>query len=335
MFKLERIDKKYVDSIKRYKEEMINANSSMDGCSMLQDFEDIEEWINYNISLEKRETMPEGCKLIPAIEYLLIDDNDEVVGMFNLRLELNDFLFKVGGHIGYSIIPSQRRKGYAKKGLQLTLKVCLERGIDNVLVTCLKENEGSKRTILANGGIIDNEIQYDNKTYLRFWIPTRMYANEHEYIIEKFLGRGKGGYSYLARRDNQEFTLKKIHHEPCSYYTFGNKIEAEKTDYNRIKATGIRIPKLVEIDEKNEIIIKEYIEGDQIMDLLQKGIDVSIYYPQIIEMAKMCYKKNLNIDYYPTNFIVKDGLLFYIDYECNVYSDEWNLENWGLGTWKK
>lgn len=68
-------------------------------------------------------------------------------------------------------------------------------------------------------------------------------VNSKEYKIIKLLGKGKGGYSYLAEKDGNQYVLKQIHHEPCSYYTFGNKIEAERNDYQRLLNAGIRIPK--------------------------------------------------------------------------------------------
>ena len=89
------------------------------------------------------------------------------------------------------------------------------------------------------------------------------------YTIVKLLGHGKGGYSYLATTDNKEYVLKQIHHEPCSYYQFGNKIEAELYDYQRLLKTGIRIPKLIAFDKDKEIIIKEYIEGPVLSDLIK------------------------------------------------------------------
>ena len=52
-------------------------------------------------------------------------------------------------------------------------------------------------------------------------------------------------------------------------------------------------------------------------------------------MALLAKEKDLNIDYYPTNFVVQNGILYYIDYECNKYTDEWNLENWGMKYWSK
>ena len=70
-------------------------------------------------------------------------------------------------------------------------------------------------------------------------------VNSDEYEIVRLLGHGKGGYSYLALSKGKEVVLKQIHHEPCEYYAFGNKIEAEKNDYRRLKDAGIRIPPLM------------------------------------------------------------------------------------------
>ena len=87
-----------------------------------------------------------------------------------------------------------------------------------------------------------------------------MNVNQKEYKIVKLLGHGKGGYSYLAKREGNLYVLKQIHHEPCEYYSFGNKIEAEQNDYNRLLQTGIRIPRMLDIDVANERILKEYID---------------------------------------------------------------------------
>ena len=78
-----------------------------------------------------------------------------------------------------------------------------------------------------------------------------------DYKIIRLLGHGKGGYSYLAEFEKQMVVLKQIHHEPCDYYSFGNKIEAERSDYERLKNTGIRIPEMLAIDIGAERIIKE------------------------------------------------------------------------------
>ena len=160
-----------------------------------------------------------------------------------------------------------------------------------------------------------------------------MTVNQIEYEIIKLLGHGKGGYSYLAEKDGKKYVLKQIHHEPCSYYTFGNKIEAERNDYTRLLETEIRIPQMIDIDIEQERILKEYIDGPTISELVEKGEMKSEYIEQVREMARVVFEKGLNIDYYPTNFVVQDGKIYYIDYECNGYMDEWNFENWGIQYW--
>ena len=158
--------------------------------------------------------------------------------------------------------------------------------------------------------------------------------NDKDYRLEKLLGKGKGGYSYLASCGGKFFVLKQIHHEPCSYYQFGNKIMAELNDYERLKNAGIRIPFMIAHDVQNERILKEYIDGPTIEQLAKEKLVKPEYIAQVEEMCRKLYSIHLNIDYYPTNFIVQNGLLYYIDYECNEYSDEWNFENWGKKYWR-
>ena len=160
-------------------------------------------------------------------------------------------------------------------------------------------------------------------------------VNNAEYSVIKLLGKGKGGYSYLAQRGVKQYVVKQIHHEPCSYYTFGNKIEAERADYQRLLNAKIRIPKMLDIDIPNERIVKEYIDGDTIFEMVKNGLSVEAYLPQVREMAELAKNAGLNIDYFPTNFVVQSGLLYYIDYECNSYMEEWSFENWGVKYWSR
>jgi tRNA A-37 threonylcarbamoyl transferase component Bud32 len=160
-------------------------------------------------------------------------------------------------------------------------------------------------------------------------------VNGKDYEIVKLLGKGKGGYSYLAKRDGKEYVLKQIHHEPCSYYQFGNKIQSEIDDYKRLMNIGIRMPLMIDVDIENERIIKEYIPGGTIYNLVVEDKMKPCYIEQIKEMCALLYPANTNIDYFPTNFVVKDDEIFYIDYECNDYMEEWNFENWGVKYWSK
>lgn len=172
----------------------------------------------------------------------------------------------------------------------------------------------------------------------------RLTVNGTEYEIIKLLGKGKGGYSYLAKEASGDkdkagdlVVLKQIHHEPCAYYNFGNKIEAESYDYQRLSAAGIRIPQMLSIDMEKERIVKEFIDGPTVFELVRDS-DSELddeFFRQVRLMAEQAKNAGLNIDYFPTNFVLEDGLLYYVDYECNLYSEEWNFENWGIKYWNK
>ena len=155
------------------------------------------------------------------------------------------------------------------------------------------------------------------------------------YTPVRLLGHGKGGYTWLAECGGEYVVLKLIHHEPCDYYTFGNKIEAERNDYQRLLRAGIRIPKMIALDEERECIIKEYIEGETVFERIKRTGSAEEYLPQVREIAEQARAAGLNIDYFPTNFVVRDGLIWYVDYECNGYMDEWSFENWGIRYWSR
>lgn len=163
----------------------------------------------------------------------------------------------------------------------------------------------------------------------------QMNVNDKQFNVIKLLGHGKGGYSYLVTDGKKEYVLKQIHHEPCDYYQFGNKIEAEVNDYDRLKNIGIPIPEMIDADMANERILKEYIDGDTIYDKVRNDEMKQEYLEQVREMCSLLYAANTNIDYFPTNFVVQNEKLYYIDFECNDYMEEWNFENWGIKYWSK
>lgn len=158
-------------------------------------------------------------------------------------------------------------------------------------------------------------------------------VNGKTFNIEKLLGKGKGGYSYLVNDGRNRFVIKQIHHEPCEYYAFGDKFAAELNDYKRLRDVGIRIPKMLDSDSKTERILKEYIDGETAAELVARNALPARYKDELLQMCAKLYAARLNIDYYPTNFIAAVDGLYYIDYECNEYSDKWNFENWGKQYW--
>lgn len=108
---------------------------------------------------------------LPSSNYFLVNKAGSVLAMVDIRHELNEHLINLGGHIGYSVRPSERRKGYATLILAEALKKCRELNITRVLVTCDADNIGSAKTILNNGGVEDKRfIEEDGSVTRRFWI---------------------------------------------------------------------------------------------------------------------------------------------------------------------
>lgn len=163
----------------------------------------------------------------------------------------------------------------------------------------------------------------------------KMTVNGREFEVLRLLGKGKGGYSYLVTDGEKRFVLKQIHHEPCDYYQFGNKLESELRDYARLQAIGVPMPALLETDVPQERILKEFIDGETIFELVRQERMQESYFDQMRALCRTLYAANTNIDYFPTNFVVQDGRLFYIDYECNNYMEQWDFEHWGIKYWSK
>ena len=123
-----------------------------------------EEWLESNQDQEMGINLPEGW--VPDIQLVAFSRDGQAVGFLNLRLRLSDYLLEVGGHIGYSIRPSERGKGYAKESLRQGLQIAKEKNIKRALVTCSTENPASRAVILANGGVYEG---VRNGTE-RYWI---------------------------------------------------------------------------------------------------------------------------------------------------------------------
>ena len=123
-----------------------------------------ENWLETNLNKEMGINLPENR--VPSIQFVLFDESGRALGFLNLRLRLNEGLLNYAGHIGYSIRPSERGKGYAKEALHQGLKIAKGKNIKRALVTCSTENPASRAVILANGGELED---VPNGTE-RYWI---------------------------------------------------------------------------------------------------------------------------------------------------------------------
>lgn len=162
----------YKDQVMDFKAEMLEYGSDFDGCNGLREAETYEEWLDFRGRAEARGRAPSQT-------WLTVRRSDgRVVGMINYRPSpLSDFLLQYGGHIGYCIRPTERRKGYAKEQLSLTLEKCRTAGEERVLLTC-DPDTASEKTILANGGVLENEVEDtpglgNSGRIRRYWIAIK------------------------------------------------------------------------------------------------------------------------------------------------------------------
>jgi len=142
----------YADEICAYREEMLAAGSSFDGCLSMKRMPDVKEYVEYctefaNPNRKLKENGARGTVLL-----CIRKSDNRMVGCMQVHHVLNEQMRKITGHVGYSVRPSERRKGYATQMLAKAKDYLSSFGFSKVYVSCLPENEASRRTILANGG---------------------------------------------------------------------------------------------------------------------------------------------------------------------------------------
>ena len=166
---LQRPSDEHATQIMEYRQEFLAAGDSMDGCGSLRQTENATEYIKSCREKEDPATVP--AHLVPATQFFLIRKADnKIIGMIQVRHRFNEYLEKYAGHIGYSVRPSERRKGYAKQMLAMALPYCRARSIKKALVCCVEGNVGSEKTILANGGVYESTVENNGRRLKRFWI---------------------------------------------------------------------------------------------------------------------------------------------------------------------
>ena len=160
-------EKQLGEMIDEWKEDQeINHTNRSPWAVFKNDYHDFEHYLaDLEIKTETENRVPD------SVFFLLDEDRNRLLGAVNIRHYLNDSLLREGGHIGDGIRPSERRKGYATEMIRLALIECRKLGIDKVLMTCEKDNTGSARSIMKNGGVLENEIiNSDGEIEQRYWI---------------------------------------------------------------------------------------------------------------------------------------------------------------------
>lgn len=164
--KLIKASNKYKDQIIDMLEEWYASKEKIVPYSIRKiDYHDFDYYCN-NLDVKENSN-----NLVPDSTFFCIDeDRNIVVGAINIRHYLNESLLLNGGHIGDGVRPSERRKGVATKMISLALQECKKLGIDKVLLVCDKKNIGSAKSIINNGGVLENEILVNDVIEQRYWI---------------------------------------------------------------------------------------------------------------------------------------------------------------------
>lgn len=146
------------------------GESDLHGASLLEKMDTYDDWLIHLEKTSNPKTVDPNW--VTASTFFAIRKVDEkIIGIIDIRHYLNDFLKEYGGHIGYGVRPSERKKGYATEILRLGLEYCETINLTNIMLACYKENMASGKTILNNGGILEREFVYtDGKTVQVYWI---------------------------------------------------------------------------------------------------------------------------------------------------------------------
>ena len=142
----------YIKEFYKYNSE-INGTGSLDRHLKESSYED---WLRYLDKAKDYENVKEGKS--PALTYFYVDDNNNIIGMVNIRLIHTKLIMEEAGNVGYSIRPKERRKHYGIDILRLALEILKNKGLKEAYVSCNKDNLASKGVILKNGGILHHEI---------------------------------------------------------------------------------------------------------------------------------------------------------------------------------
>lgn len=166
--------KEFLPQINAYRAEFADCIDWMHGSGGLMKIEDSEEWLHYVALCENEETVPEGASTSTQLLYVRKSDK-KIIGMINIRHKHTEPLSTWGGHIGYSVCPSERKKGYATQMLHDVLPYCKSLRLNRVLLTAGDENIGSVKTIVANGGVLESYVMSPKHHVMvgRYWIDIK------------------------------------------------------------------------------------------------------------------------------------------------------------------
>ncbi len=151
-------------------EHIANGEPHLHGSSQFEKYPFYKDWLAHLKANSNPKTVKPGW-VVSSTFFGVRESDNRIIGMIDIRHDLNDFLRDYRGNIGYGVRPTERRKGYATQMLSLALEYCRRLGLKHVMISCDKNNPASRNTILHAGGILEKEtLDEDGSTVQIFWI---------------------------------------------------------------------------------------------------------------------------------------------------------------------
>ena len=158
------------DALEYMQEHYAIGEHDLHGASLLEKMSTYDDWLKHLDRQSNADTVSADWVVSNTL-FAIDKTRDRLIGVIDIRHELNDFLASYGGHIGYGVRPTERQKGFATKILWLGLEYCKSINLKKIMLACYKNNVASSKTIIKNGGVLEKEFIHSNgKTVQVYWI---------------------------------------------------------------------------------------------------------------------------------------------------------------------
>jgi TP53 regulating kinase-like protein len=164
-------------------------------------------------------------------------------------------------------------------------------------------------------------------------VNEKLVIDNREYHLVNKIGEGKSATSFLYQGGGDKVTLKKYRVTEQNEIPFEQAMEFELVSYERLVESGVATPKLLALGHDDYFMVKEYIDGPVMIDLVAENSITDEMFKKMFIMNNRLKRHGYHVDYYPANFVMKNERMYCIDYETHIYIEEWDFPNWGIFYW--